>query len=209
MVSLLQRHLEDEGWAATSATSGRAAIVAMDRDEFDVVVTDMVMDGMDGLAVLRESQARGGRTRVTLMTAFASLETAIAAIRAGAYDYLTKPFKLDQATVAVTRALEDRRLRDENRRLHAEVDKRFSFDNILGRSRAMEVVFEQVRAGSPTRASAGRGQDLPRLVEMIDRVQAPRHHGIRLPLQLLDPVQRLHRAARSRNVEDHDDRRPR
>lgn len=60
MVSLLQRHLEDEGWSTTSATSGSAAVGAMDRDEFDVILTDMVMDGMDGLAVLRESQARGG-----------------------------------------------------------------------------------------------------------------------------------------------------
>jgi two-component system response regulator HydG len=100
------------------------------------------------------------------MTAFGSLESAIEAIRLGAYDYLTKPFRLDQASVAVRRAIDDRRLREENRRLKAAVEQRYGFDSIVGRSPALQRVFEQVRALSDSDASvllvgeSGTGKEL-------------------------------------------------
>jgi DNA-binding NtrC family response regulator len=100
------------------------------------------------------------------MTAFGSLETAISAMREGAYDYLTKPFKLEEVTLAVERALEDQRLREENRRLKTQVEQRLSVENILGRSAAMQAVFEQIRAVSASDASvlllgeSGTGKEL-------------------------------------------------
>ena len=133
MVAVLRQHLEAEGRTAIGVTSGAAALTALRSDDIDVVLTDLVMDGIDGMAILREVQQRDPQPRVILMTAFGSLETAIEAMRFGAYDYLTKPFKLAQASVAVARALDDRRLRDENRRLREQVDKQTGVDSIVGR----------------------------------------------------------------------------
>jgi DNA-binding NtrC family response regulator len=166
MVSVLKREFGNEGWTVVEATSGTEALAALNRDDIDVVLTDLVMTGVDGLALLREAQRRDPAPRVILMTAYGTLETAIQAIRAGAYDYLTKPFKLPEATLAVTRALDDRRLRAENRRLREEITQRFAFDNILGRSKAMQAVFEQIRAISGSDASvllvgeSGTGKEL-------------------------------------------------
>jgi DNA-binding NtrC family response regulator len=166
MVNLLQGHLVREGWAVAAATSGADALTALEREDFDVVLTDLVMDGVDGLALLRAAQQRQPAPRVVLMTAFGSLESAIEAIRHGAYDYLTKPFKLDQASLAVRRAVDDRRLREENRRLRAVVEQRYGFENIIGRSPTLQRVFEQVRAVADSDASvlligeSGTGKEL-------------------------------------------------
>ena len=166
MVNLLQGHLAGEGWAVAAATSGADALTALERSDFDVILTDLVMDGVDGLALLRETQRREPTPRVVLMTAFGSLESAIEAIRLGAYDYLTKPFRMGQASVAVRRAIDDRRLREENRRLRAAVEQRYGFENIIGRSPALQRVFEQVRAVAEADASvlligeSGTGKEL-------------------------------------------------
>jgi DNA-binding NtrC family response regulator len=124
------------------------------------------MDEIDGLAVLREAQRLQPRARVILMTAFASLETAIAALRQGAYDYLSKPFKMAEVTIAVRRALEDQRLREENRRLREEVGRQYAVTNLLGRSRAMQNVFDQIAAVAGSEATvlligeSGSGKEL-------------------------------------------------
>jgi DNA-binding NtrC family response regulator len=146
MISVLQRNLESEGFRVTPASTGADAVAALARDEYDVIVTDLVMDDVDGLEVLNEAQRLQPGARVILMTAFASLDTAIAAMRSGAYDYLSKPFKMAEVTLAVRRAAEDRRLREENRRLRDEVGRRYSFANLLGHSQAMQPVFEQITA---------------------------------------------------------------
>jgi DNA-binding NtrC family response regulator len=166
MVRTLERHLDGEGFAVKAVTSGQAALTALAEDEFAVVLTDLKMDDIDGLAVLREAQRLQPRARVLLMTAYGSLETAIEAMRQGAHDYLTKPFRLAEVSVAVRRALDEQRLRDENRRLKAEVEQRYSFENLVGRSRAMQTVFEQIRAVAATDAAvlllgeSGTGKEL-------------------------------------------------
>jgi DNA-binding NtrC family response regulator len=166
MVALLRRHLEGDGWSVTAVTGGEDAQTALGREEYAVVLTDLVMEPVDGLAVLRETQRVQPRSRVILMTAFGSLESAIDAMRQGAYDYLTKPFKLPELSLVVKRAVEDQQLREENRRLRAEVERRYSFDNILGRSKAMQGVFEQIRAVAETDApvlllgDSGSGKEL-------------------------------------------------
>jgi DNA-binding NtrC family response regulator len=166
MVSMLRRHLENERWAVTTVTSGTDALATLGREEFSIVLTDLVMDEVDGLAVLRKSQRVQPAARVLLMTAFGSLETAIEAMREGAYDYLTKPFKLAQVSLAVRRAVDDRRLREENRRLREEVERRYGFGNLLGRSKAMQAVFDQIRAVAGSEAAvlllgeSGTGKEL-------------------------------------------------
>jgi DNA-binding NtrC family response regulator len=166
MVTMLRRHLESERLSVTAVTSGQAALAALEQEEFEVVLTDLRMDEVDGLAVLRRAQAGQPASRVILMTAFGSLENAIEAMRQGAYDYLTKPFKLAEVSLAVRRALDERQLREENRRLRAEVARRYGFDNLLGRSPAMQAVFEQIRAVAPSDAAvlllgeSGTGKEL-------------------------------------------------
>jgi DNA-binding NtrC family response regulator len=166
MVKLLRQHLEGDGFEVGVAGTGADAMAALGREEFDIILTDLVMDDVDGLAVLAEAQRRQPAARVILMTAFASLETAIAAMRQGAYDYLSKPFKMAEVTVAVRRAVEDRRLREENRRLRDEVGRRYSFSTLLGQSRGMQSVFEQIEAVAGSEATillvgeSGTGKEL-------------------------------------------------
>jgi DNA-binding NtrC family response regulator len=139
---------------------------ALGSQEFDVVVTDLVMDQVGGLEVLAAAGRCRPTPRVILMTAFGTLETAIEAMRQGAYDYLTKPFKLAEVTVAVRRAFDDHRLRRENERLRAEVERQQGLDRILGRSRIMQETVSQVRAVAESDSSvlllgeSGTGKEL-------------------------------------------------
>jgi DNA-binding NtrC family response regulator len=166
MLAMLRRHLEFEGLAVAAATGGREALDAIAGARYDVILTDLIMDDTGGLEVLAAAQARAPATRVLLMTAFGSLETAIEAMRQGAYDYLTKPFKLAEVTHAVRRALDDQRLREENARLRAEVERQFGFERVIGESRLMRAVLEQVRAVADSDASvlllgeSGTGKEL-------------------------------------------------
>ncbi|HEU5189927.1 MAG TPA: sigma-54 dependent transcriptional regulator [Methylomirabilota bacterium] len=166
MLAMLRRHLEFEGLAVAAATGGRDALDAIAGARYDVILTDLIMDDTGGLEVLAAAQARAPATRVLLMTAFGSLETAIEAMRQGAYDYLTKPFKLAEVTHAVRRALDDQRLREENARLRAEVERQFGFERVIGESRLMRGVLEQVRAVADSDASvlllgeSGTGKEL-------------------------------------------------
>jgi DNA-binding NtrC family response regulator len=166
MLALLRRHLEAEGMAVVMSGGGKEAIRSLEDQDFDVILTDIVMDEVGGLEVLAAVQRAHSPTRVILMTAFGSLETAIDAIRQGAYDYLTKPFKLAEVTLAVQRALDDQRLRRENQRLRAEVERQQGFDRLLGRSRAMQAVLDQARAVADSDASvlllgeSGTGKEL-------------------------------------------------
>jgi DNA-binding NtrC family response regulator len=166
MVRLLQRHLESEGYEVATTTSGPEAVTLVGREEFDVVLTDLVMDEADGLAVVRAAQAAQPGARVLVMTAFGSMESAIRTMREGAYDYLTKPFRMEEVSLAVSRASEERRLREENQRLREQLERRFSFENILGRSRVMQDVFERIRAVADSDAAvlllgeSGTGKEL-------------------------------------------------
>jgi DNA-binding NtrC family response regulator len=166
MSTMLARHLETEDMAVVAATGGREALKALTSQEFDVVVTDLVMDDVDGLEVLATAGRCRPAPRVILMTAFGTLETAIEAMRQGAYDYLAKPFKLAEVTVAVGRALDDHRLRRENARLRAEVERQQGLDRILGRSKIMQETVSQIRAVAESDSSvlllgeSGTGKEL-------------------------------------------------
>ena len=146
MLKLLQQHLESEGFHVRAVATGADGIALLKQEDCDLVLTDLVMEDVDGLAVLAEAQRLHPGIRVVLMTAFASVETAVSAIRQGAYDYLSKPFKLPEVTLVLRRAIEDQRLREENRRLREEVGRRYSTFALLGESRAMLPVFEQIAA---------------------------------------------------------------
>jgi DNA-binding NtrC family response regulator len=135
-------------------------------DSADLIITDLRLPGMDGLQLLSNLRERGLQTPIVVMTAFGSIETAVEAMKAGAVDFLPKPFSLDHLMAVVGKALELRTLRDENRKLREELDHRYQFDNIIGRSPAMREIFATVERVAPTRATvllageSGVGKDM-------------------------------------------------
>ncbi|HZU28206.1 MAG TPA: sigma-54 dependent transcriptional regulator [Bryobacteraceae bacterium] len=135
-------------------------------DNAGLILTDLRLPGIDGLELLNRLRAQNSNVPVIVMTAFGSIETAVQAMKAGAVDFLPKPFSLDHLMAVVTRALEVSKLRDENRQLRQELDHRYQFDNIVGRSPAMREIFATIERVAPTRATvllageSGVGKDL-------------------------------------------------
>jgi two-component system response regulator PilR (NtrC family) len=145
MRELLGITLRQVGYAVTMADGGEAAIEALKTDAFDLVITDLRMRKVDGLAVLRAAKEHSPRTVVLVVTAFASTETAVEAMKLGAYDYVTKPFKLDELRLTIANALERKRLQDENRELKRQLRREHGFDGFIGKSARMLEVFETIR----------------------------------------------------------------
>ena len=146
MRELLAIMLRQAGYEVTLADGGEAAVETLSKGEsFDLVVTDLRMRKVDGLAVLKAAKEFSPRTVVLMVTAFASTETAVEAMKLGAYDYVTKPFKLDELKLTVRNALERRRLQDENQALKRQLRRERGFENFVGRSPKMLDVFETIR----------------------------------------------------------------
>ena len=150
----------------TLAVNGKEGCDLLKKREFDVVITDLKMPGVSGLQVLATSKLLHPDTEVVVVTAYATTETAIAAMKQGAYDYLTKPYKVDEIVVAVQRALEKRALVRENVTLREELRERYRLDRMVGRSPVMQQLFSLIRQVSTTRSSvlitgdSGTGKEL-------------------------------------------------
>jgi DNA-binding NtrC family response regulator len=135
-------------------------------DRADLVLTDLRLPGADGLELLARLRRQNVQTPVIVMTAYGSVETAVGAMKAGAFDFLPKPFSLDHLITVVQKGLEVRALRDENRQLREELGRRYEFENIVGRSAPMQEIFATVTRVAPTRATvllcgeSGVGKDL-------------------------------------------------
>jgi two-component system response regulator PilR (NtrC family) len=146
MRELLGIMLRQAGYDVTQADGGEAAIETLKRsDAFDLIITDLRMRKVDGLAVLRAVKEHSPRTVVLVVTAFASTETAVEAMKLGAYDYVTKPFKLDELKLTIANALERKRLQDENRELKRQLRTERGFDSFVGKSARMLEIFETIR----------------------------------------------------------------
>jgi DNA-binding NtrC family response regulator len=144
MLKLLVRVL-GENFEVTTAPDGAQALALVGSTTFDVVLTDLRMPNVDGLQVLRTTKEVSPDTEVVLMTAFASIQDAVEAIRQGAYDYLQKPFDPDAASLVVSRAAERKLLRQQTNTLRREVQTAYGFANIIGRSPRMKEVFLQIQ----------------------------------------------------------------
>jgi two-component system, NtrC family, response regulator PilR len=166
MREFLAIYLRRAGHRVEAAGSGAAAQKTLGAREFDVVITDLRMPDASGLDVLAESKRLHPDTQVIVVTAFATAETAIAAMKAGAYDYLTKPFKVEEVGLVVERALERRLLHRQNVTLRDEIKGRYKLERLIGKSPAMQRVFEMIRKIAPTRTSilligeSGTGKEL-------------------------------------------------
>jgi len=145
MRDLLAIMLRQAGYDVVVADGGEAAIDILKIESFELVVTDLRMRKVDGLAVLKAAKQLSPRTVVLVVTAYASTETAVEAMKLGAYDYVTKPFKLDELKVTVANALERRRLQEENLALKRQLRRERGFENFVGRSRSILDVFETIR----------------------------------------------------------------
>ena len=163
----LEIFLRKQGYEVIVAEGGGAATKLLDEGrEFDLVLTDLMMPEVNGMAVLEAVKDRYPDTQVLMMTAYATADTAIEAMKKGAFDYIQKPFKVDEIQVVIEKALTQRRLLEENRQLRAEVHRRYSFHNIIGRSDRMRAVFDLVQRVADTRTSilvtgeSGTGKEL-------------------------------------------------
>ncbi len=161
---VLQLQLQSSGFEVEQAGTAEDALRVADRA--DVVVTDLRLPGMDGLSLLGALRRQNSATPVIVMTAFGSVETAVEAMKAGAADFVTKPFSLDHLLTVVQKALEVRTLRAENQKLREELGFRYEFTNIIGRSPAMQEVFATITRVAATRGTvllageSGVGKDL-------------------------------------------------
>ena len=161
---VLELQLASAGFDVDKAGTAEEGLKLVDRA--DLVLSDLKLPHMDGLQLLALVRRQNAQVPVIMMTAFGSVETAVEAMKAGATDFLLKPFSLDHLMQVVNKALEVRALREENRALKEELGRRYEFDNIIGRSQPMQEIFATVERVAPTRATvllageSGVGKDL-------------------------------------------------
>jgi two-component system response regulator AtoC len=136
--------LELDGFEVHGAATAEEALEKLTQTVYDVLVTDYNLPGKPGVELLEETLARFPETIAIIITGYGSIETAVQAIKKGAYDYVTKPFKLIELPVMVRKGLKERKLRFENQYLRRQLKEKYSFDNIIGSGRAMMKIFELV-----------------------------------------------------------------
>ncbi|REK05460.1 MAG: sigma-54-dependent Fis family transcriptional regulator [Planctomycetota bacterium] len=158
--------LERVGYACTVATSGPQGIKLIDDEDFDVVITDLVMNDVDGLAILKHAKEKLPDAEVILVTGHGTIPSAVSAMQQGAFNYLLKPLDLSQLRAVTEKACESLRLRRQNAELNRRLDERFGFEGVIGSSRQMHDVIDRLKRIAPTDASVliqgatGTGKEL-------------------------------------------------
>ena len=164
--NLLEEVLSKEGYGVEKALNGDEAIEKGTKKTYEVVLTDIKMAGVDGMEVLHSYRQKSPETIMIMMTAFGSIETAIGAIKEGAYDYVSKPFKLDEIKLTIRRALEQKRLTEENLLYRQELITKYKLENIVGRTPAMLQVYKTIARVADSRSTvfltgeSGTGKEL-------------------------------------------------
>ena len=166
MREFLEIMLKKEDYKVSLASNGEEVLKLLERDLFDLVLLDVRMPRMDGIAVLKKIKALSPETIVIMITAYASHDTAVRAMKEGAYDYMTKPFKIDEIKLIIKNALEKKNLQKENSLLKQVVRERYHFDNIIGQSPKMLALYDLLERVSPTKTNilitgeSGTGKEL-------------------------------------------------
>lgn len=144
--------LKKEGYEITLAEDGQVALDLLKKKSFDMIISDLQMPRVEGMELLKKVKAQCSDTAFLMITAFGTTETAIEAMKLGAYDYIMKPFKADEVRLIVNKALRSKSLEKENRNLRKELGKTFSFQNIIGNSEEMHKIFDMIQrvADMPT-----------------------------------------------------------
>jgi len=158
--------LKKEGYEVEGAANGEEGLSKVSSAEFDHVLCDIRMPQMDGLEFLQESKKVGVDVPIIMMSAYGTIDTAIEAMKLGAYDYISKPFKPDEIVLTLKKAEERERLRKENELLKKEVKKEYSFENIVSKNDKMNKIFEIIRKVAPYKSTilitgeSGTGKEL-------------------------------------------------
>ncbi len=166
ILSVLSTLLKAEGYEVVPALGGEKARDLLVNEEFDLMLSDIRMAPVNGMELLRYVHAEKSGMPVIMLTAYGSVETAIEALKLGAFDYVTKPFKVDELLITVQRALEFSKLRAQNADLKAQLGARYHLDNIVAESRSMQNVCEMIKKVAPTNAAvliygeSGTGKEL-------------------------------------------------
>jgi two-component system NtrC family response regulator len=161
-----QMELEELGYTVVTATDGNAALRRLGEAPVPLAITDLKMPGMSGLELLHAIRTEYPETAVIMVTAFGTVETAVEAMKAGAYDYLTKPIDYEQLALVVGRAMERQNLLEEVRNLRATLNEKYGFDNIIGQSKGLLRVLDMASRAAQSsstvlvRGETGTGKEL-------------------------------------------------
>jgi len=163
---VMQTQLEDAGYTVETAADGEEALRAVDQVAPALVITDLRMPGLSGMDLLRRVRESAPDVPVILVTAFGSIQSAVEAVKAGAYDYLTKPIDFEELVLVVQRALERSRLMEEVRTLRTNLDRKYGFESIIGQSEALLTVLDMAARAARTNSTilvqgeTGTGKEL-------------------------------------------------
>jgi DNA-binding NtrC family response regulator len=166
MCGMLSDVLKEEGFLVTTTGDSLEASRMLKKEEFDVLVTDLKMKGLKGLDLLEGVNKVAPMTPVIIITAFGTIESAIKAMKMGAYDYITKPFQMDEIVLTVRKALENRLLKKEVIRLKKEVESRYDFHQLIGKSPSMQKIYDLIERISDSSSNvlitgeSGTGKEL-------------------------------------------------
>ena len=166
MRRLLELNLSEDGFTVYTAADAEAGLNTLRQEKIDLVVTDLKLPGMNGLELLQAVKRTNATIPVVVMTAYGTVETAVEAMKAGASDYLLKPFALEEMKLILRKELDFHRLREENRSLREALGERYQFRNIVARSPKMQEVLATVERVAPTHSTvllggeSGVGKDL-------------------------------------------------
>ena len=144
MREFLEIMLTKEGYEVSIASNGEEAIEKIGKESFDLAIVDIQMPGINGIEVLRNTREKNYNTTIIMITAFASHESAIEAMKLGAYDYITKPFKIDEIKLVIRKSLDKNVLEKENTRLKKELETKYGFENFIGSSNSIQQIFSLI-----------------------------------------------------------------
>ena len=153
LADVLTAALEDLGYRAIATESARGALSCLEQERIDLVLTDLRLPGMDGRALMREVRQRWPEIPVVMITAFAAVRDAVELVKEGAFDYIAKPFEIEDVAATIGRALRLSEVVRDNERLRTELEGRYSFENLIGNSLPFRKVIEQVTEVCETRAT--------------------------------------------------------
>ncbi len=166
LIRLMELSLKGPGWTLKTAETATSGLETFSQDTFDVAVCDIGLPDLDGLEVLKRMKASHPEIPVVMITAHGSVQTALQAMKAGAYDYIQKPFEPEELKIVLERAHHERRMSADLNRLKKEVTQQYDFSNIIGSSAAIKIVFDRIRKAADTKSTililgeSGTGKEL-------------------------------------------------
>jgi len=155
-----------EGYDVKGVESGRDGIYLTSKNSYDIIITDLKLPEVDGIEILKTSLKYSPKTKVIMITAYGSVDTAVQAMKQGAYDYITKPFSMEELLIIVRHLIEFRELEYENLQLREKIDEKYAFEGIVGHSAKMQEVLEKVKIVADTASTvlitgeSGTGKEL-------------------------------------------------